>query len=436
MQLNLEQLRKSPGKKILAGMLILGIIVSLVVLNLARYKNKAGVPVKIAKAEIQPIQDNVFATGKVRLTQKQELYNYTSTTVRELFVSPGDQVQKGQILGLLDPVDLEDKLNEAKVNFNVQEANLYKVIYPRDEEIAQERAGYQMAEANYRSAQKKYERTKALFEHGAVSAKELEDAELERNIREAEYTRAGEELNMKETGPTGHERDSLQAQVEQARLQVEQAEKDFNRTVLRAEMDGVVTSVEVMAGDFVQMGTRLMTIGDAGHLEVTAGVSEADSGRLKPGQKVKITAAAQPSREYAGIVQSVSPAAVAAKTASNGSQIEVPVVIKMAGDIEGLRPGYTVDLSITTVDRESALVVPYESVMEKEGVKQVFVVENQVARLKDITTGVDTTLFTEIISGLSEGDLVIVSPEGTLRDGMRVNGTTNQSPSEEGAKTL
>lgn len=436
MQLNLERIRKVPRKKILAGVLILGIIVSVVALNLARNKKQAGVPVKIAKAEIQPIQNNVFASGKVRLTQKQELYNYTSTTVRELFVSPGDQVQKGQVLGMLDPVDLEDKLNEAKVNFNVQASNLNKAIYPRDEEVAQQRANYQRAEAGYHNAQKEYERTKTLFDQGAVSTKELDAAELEMIVKEAEYKSAGEELKMKETGPTGNERESLQSQVEQARLQVEQAEKNLNRTVLRAEMDGVVTSVEVMAGDFVQMGTRLITIGDAGQLEVTAGVSEADSGELKPGQKVKITASAQPNREYDGVIQSVSPAAVAAKTAEKGSQIEVPVVVKTVGDIEGLRPGYTVDLSITVVDKDSALVVPYESVMEKEGVKQVFVVENQVARLKDIVTGVDTALFTEILSGLSEGDTVVVSPEGTLTDGMRVNGTTDQASSQEGAKTI
>lgn len=436
MQLNLQRLRQISGKKTLAGVLILGLIVSVVALNVAKSKKQAGIPVKTAKAETKPIQDNVFASGKVRLTQKQELYNYTSTTVRELFVSPGDQVHTGQVLGLLDPVDLEDKLNEAKVNFNVQESNLNKAIYPRDEEVAQERAHYQRAEADYRNAQKEYERTKALFEQGAISAKELDEAKLEMTVKETEYKSAGEGLKMKETGPTGHERNSLQAQVEQARLQVEQAEKNLNRTVLRAEMDGVVTAVEVMAGDFVQMGTRLMTIGDAGQLEVTAGVSEADSGRLKPGQKVKITAAAQPDREYDGMIQSVSPAAVAAKTAEQGSQIEVPVIVKMVGDIEGLRPGYTVDLSITAVDKESALVVPYESVMEKEGVKQVFVVENQVAKLRDVVIGVDTALFTEILSGLAEGDTVVINPGEQLKDGDRVHEITDQPPVQEGAKTL
>ncbi|MCL6636027.1 MAG: efflux RND transporter periplasmic adaptor subunit [Peptococcaceae bacterium] len=432
MQLLKQKLTEISKKKLIAGVLILGLVVSVVAINIIKNRKPAGIPVKTAKVEVKPIQDNVFAAGRVRLTQKQEIYNYTATTVRELTVSPGDQVRKGQILGLLDPGDLEDKLNEAKVNFNVQESNLNKALYPRDEEVARERANLQRAEADYQSARRNYERIKALYEQQAVSAKELDDAETEMNMKEAEYRGAAEELKMKETGPTGHELKSLQAQVEQARLQVEQAEKNYNRTILRAEMDGVVTAVEVAAGDFVQQGTRLMTIGDASQLEVTAGVSEVDSGRLKPGQKVKISAAAQPNREYTGILHSVSPAAVTSKTADRGSQIEVPVVVKVVGDTEGLRPGYTVDLSINTVDRDSALVVPYEAVMEKDGVKKVYVVENHVAKERVVTTGIDTALLTEILSGLGEGETVIVSPGDNLKDGSRVKEATDLPPDKGG----
>lgn len=435
MRISLQSLRNVSKKKILAGVLVLGLVVSVAALSLARNKNKAIIPVKTAIVAAKPFQDNVFAAGRVRLTQKQEIYNYTATTVRELTLSPGDPVVKGQILGLLDPGDLEDRLNEARVNFNVQEANLNKALYPREEEVAQERANVQKAEADYRSAQKNYERVKILHQQGAVSARELDDAETEMMMKEAQYKNAGEGLKIKETGTTGHELESLRAQVEQARLQVEQAEKNYNRTTLRAEMDGVVTALEVASGDFVQQGTRLMTIGDASQLEVTAGVSEADSGRLKPGQKVKVTAAAQPKREYTGILHSVSPAAVTTKTADRGSQIEVPVVVKIVGDSEGLRPGYTVDLSITTVDRDSALVVPYEAVAEKEGVKKVFVLENQVAKEKLVTTGIDTALFTEILSGLTEGEAVIVSPGENVKDGSTVKEVADLPPDKGGKKT-
>lgn len=425
MGINLRILRKVSRKKIIAGVLILGIIVFAAALSTAKTKNQ-GIPVKTATAEIKPIQDNVFASGRVRLRAKQEFYTFTGTTVMELNVSPGDQVSKGQVLGLLNADELEDDYNEAKASFIATEANLSKALYPREEEVAQERANCRRAEAEYIDAQKNYERKKLLFEQGAISEKEFDDAALDMSVRETAYNIALEKLKIMESGPVGHELTALTAQIEQARYRLEQAENKLNKTVLRAEMDGVVTAVEVALGDYVQPGTRLITIGDTTQLEVTAGVSEADSGKLKPGQKVKVTTAAQPGREYSGILQSVSPGAVAAaQTTDRGSQIEVPVIVNIEGDTEGLRPGYTVDLSITTVESENALVAPYESIVEIEGLNKVFVVEDGAAKLREVTIGVDTTLFTEILSGLSEGETVVVSPPDGLTDGGRVTEAPN-----------
>lgn len=431
MRINLQRLKNISKKKMIAGVLVLGLIMFAAAYSAAR-SNSQGVPVKTATAEITPIQDNVFASGRVRLRAKQEFYTFTGTTVMELNVAPGDRVSQGQTLGLLNADEIEDDYNEAKANFIATEANLNKAIYPREEEVAQTRANCRRAEAEYINAQKNFERKKLLYNQGAISQKEFDEAELDLSIQEAEYSIALEKLKIMESGPVGHELTALNAQIEQARFRLEQEENKLNKTVLRAEMDGVVTAVEVALGDYVQPGTRLITIGDTSQLEVTAGVSEADSGRLKPGQKVIVTTAAQPDREYSGILVSVSPGAVAGGQTERGSQIEVPVIVRIEGDTEGLRPGYTVDLSITTVERDSSLVVPYESIVEKDGATKVFVVEDGVARLKDVAIGIDTALLTEILSGLSEGERVIVSPPEGLMDGGRVTVLTNL-PQDKGA---
>jgi len=211
---------------------------------------------------------------------------------------------------------------------------------------------------------------------------------------------------------------------------MELAERQLARTTLTAEMDGVVISVEVAEGDHIDPGTRLITIGNTDKVEVTAGVSEADSGRLKTGQPVKVTAAALPDREYAGVLHSVSPGALV-QNSNQGSQIEVPVIVRITGDCEGLRTGYTVDLTITTVDMENALVVPYEAVVEKDGKHKVYVVNNDIAREKTVETGLDSELYTEIKSGLKEGDTVVVSPGDFLIDGARVS-VLNNAPAAGG----
>ena len=415
-----QRLLKMSWKKLLAGVLIIGLVVSVVAFNIIKNRKPAGIPVKTAQAEIKHIQDNVFATGRVRLVEKQEFYSYKETTVREINVNPGEPVRKGQVLGLLDEDDLADNFSKAKANYAVQQSNLENELNPRPEEIAQARASYEKAEADFKNAQKKYERTNQLFEQEAVSAQELEMAELELIAKETEHKNAGARLQIKETGPTGPELASLKAQVEQARIQMELAERELARTTLTAEMDGVVIAVEVAEGDHVNPGTRLITIGNTDKVEITAGVSEADSGRLKTGQEVKVAAAALPEREYTGVLHSVSPGALVQK-GDRGSQIEVPVIVRITGDSAGLRTGYTVDLTITTVDMEKALVVPYEAVIEKDGESKVYVVHNDVASEKTVQTGLDIELYTEIKSGIKEGDTVVVSPGHSLRDGAKVS---------------
>lgn len=431
MQLNWQKLRGVSKKKILAGTLIFILIVSVVAINLIKNRNETGIPVKTALVENKPLQDNVFASGRVRLVEKQEFYTYNETTVRKINVAPGDRVHKGQVLGLLDAADFEDKYNSAKANYIVQESNLNKAVNPRAEEVAQERAAYRKAQADYHNAQKEYDRIKYLFEQGAVSARELEQAELQLIAGETGFNNAGEKLKIVESGPTGHELEALRAQVDQARIQMELAERQLNRNILKAEMDGTVITVEVAEGDHVEPGTRLIVIGNTGQVEVSAGVSETDSGRLKIGQKAKVTAAALPDQEYTGVLQSVSPGAVV-KTGNQGSQIEVPITVRIVGDAGGLRPGYTVDLAITTVDRDKALVVPYEAVVEKDGVKKVFVVENKTAKVREIKAGINTELFTEIISGLREGETVILNPGDKLKDGSLVQELKGQPPAAGG----
>ena len=421
------KLMKMSWKKLLAGVLILGLVVSVAAVSFIKNRKHEGILVITAIAETKHIQDNVFATGRLRLVEKQEFYSYTETTVRTINISPGDPVHKGQVLGLLDAGDLEDKLSNAKASYAMHQSNLEKALNPRPEELAQDRAGYKKAEADYKNAQKKYERIKQLYEQEAVSAQELETAELELIARETEYINAGARLTIKESGPTGPELASLEAQVEQARIQVELAQRQLDRNTLTAEMDGVVIAVEVAEGDHVKPGTRLITIGNTDKVEVTAGVSEADSGRLSTGQKVKVSAAAIPGSEYAGVLHSVSPGALV-QSGDRGSQIEVPVIVRITGDPAGLRPGYTVDLTINTVDMENTLVVPYEAVVEKDGQGIVYVVENGTANERKVETGLDTELYTEIKSGLKEGETVIVNPGDFITDGAKVSVLHNAPP--------
>jgi HlyD family secretion protein len=90
------------------------------------------------------------------------------------------------------------------------------------------------------------------------------------------------------------------------------------------------------------------------------------------------------------------------------------ILVEMPGNLQGC-------ISSDTVDMENTLVVPYEAVVEKDGQRIVFMVENGTAIERKVETGLDTELYTEIKSGLKEGETVIVNPGDFITDGARVS---------------
>jgi HlyD family secretion protein len=402
-------------------------------LNIYRSRAQAGVPVMTAGVEKKPLGESVFTTGRVQLADKQELYAYSSKVVKDILVKPGDKVKKGQVMGCLEAVEEENRLKEARANLALQQAEYDKVVHPLPRDIEVQRAASNSSRVALENARKKLERTEYLYHEGAVSARELETVQEEFTAAEAEYIKAKAGLDKLVNGPAGAELDALQAKLEQARAGVEIARENLAKCMLTADRDGTVLTVEAEKGDYVAAGTRLITVGDPARLEVVAGVGEADSGRLEPGQPVKITAAALPEVEFTGTVTEVAGAAIV-KNSNNGQQIEVPVKVAVDPGAQGLRPGYTVDLKIITVPERTTLVVPYEAILDKDGGKQVFVVRENRAVLRHIKTGLAGDLYIEVLEGLHEGDKIILSPGENITDGVQVKDMANPGGKAKGER--
>jgi HlyD family secretion protein len=302
-------------------------------------------------------------------------------------------------------------------------------------EIQKLKAEVDKSEAALARAKSKFENYKALYQAGAVSTREYEDAAIEYQNRDADFKIARTNLEAKESGGlvAGQEIKSLEAQLRMARAQYEKEEIRYGRTHIKAEMEGTVFTVEVSEGEAVAAQARLITVGNPDRLEISATVGEGDSGRLNAGQRVEIKAAAMPENKFRGVLSSVSLGTVAKTSERGGTSMEIPIVVSVEGDTRGLRPGYTADLDIITTERKSALVVPYEAVVEKEGGRKcVFLLENNTAKLREIKTGLNTELYIEVLEGLKEGDRVIVSPGDRIKDGAAVKEVPGAGAASQG----
>ncbi|GAB6275107.1 MAG: efflux RND transporter periplasmic adaptor subunit [Peptococcaceae bacterium] len=412
-----------PGKVLLIIGLIL-VIGATVYFNLSRQAKEAPVLVQTARVEEKDLVSTVFATGRVEALGKQEIYAESNSLLTEFTVKTGDLVEAGQVLARLEQTSLENRLEEALAGLNIQEIELAKLQNgPRSEEIAREKAALTQAELELKDAQKKLERTRQLFEQEAATRIELEEAEREAKKREANYQAAKAGYELLVNGPSKEEVETARARMEQARVEVKSIRQQIEKTVLRAGQRGTVLICNGQKGSYVSPGALLFVIGNSEQLEINADIAESDSGLLAPSQKVGFSCPAQPQKEYRGVISRVAP--TAAKSALDEAQQTSPnpavaVKIKPLGSTEGLRPGYTVDLTITTKEIKKAVVVPYEALVEKDKKQAVFVVKEGRARYTLVKTDPGNELYLQVRQGVKKGEKVIINPPKNLRPGQTV----------------
>lgn len=223
---------------------------------------------------------------------------------------------------------------------------------------------------------------------------------------------------------------SLQIAVKQSQLALSQLQDQLDSATVKAPIDGTVVSLNAVAGSegggsaqgsaaslMSAAGGSLLTIGDLNTLQANLKVNEVDSSQVAAGQKVTITGDAF-TKEYTGKVVSVAPQAqTSAGTRGNETTVEVIVSIDNSS---GLKPGYNINATIVTQEKKDALLVAPEAVTDRQGHQVVFVQNNGVAEMHTVTEGLSTDSQIEILSGLKEGEQVILNPSASLKQGDQV----------------
>lgn len=393
--------------------LMLGIGLPLVMIGVLIMVNRGGggIVVHTAKVEKRPIEQSVMSSGRLEAAEKQEFFTPVDSTLMELSVKVGDRVSKGQVLGRLDTQELGRLYQQAVSKQAGLEASLVRARAINDQ------LNLNFAEAAYQKAKNRMDRISYLYREGAVAIEELEQAKVDYAQAEAAYKEA---LIKAQQGAAAKEVASLKSQVALGAQEVNQAKERLDLATFTAQNDGVVLFVGAEKGNRVLEGTRLLVVGSDKKLEVTANINEIDAGTLHVGQPVKITCTSLPEKEFAGEVTRVAAVAVSENNNNNSNVISVPATIQVHGDTTGLKPGYTVDVNIITMDKKEFLAVPFEALVTKNGEKYVYVVEKGVAKQRKIKTEKGNELFDIVLTGLKEGEEIILSPPNNLQDGQKI----------------
>jgi HlyD family secretion protein len=368
------------------------------------YFHQTPVKVRAVAVERGPIRSLVSTNGKIEPIQNFEAHAPIATTVKSLLVKEGDHVRKGQLLLQLDDADIRTQAARARAQLKAAQANQSALTHEgTQEEVLTLNAELVKARGARDVAQHKLDALHRLQQDGAASPGEIRQAEGALQSAQADVTLLEQKQKDRYSKP---EAARIEAQTAEAQAAYDAAEDALLKSSRRAPFDGIVYSLPVKQGAFVQAGDLLLQEADLSRVRVRAFVDEPDVGRLQAGQRVEITWDAIPGRIWTGSVDTV-PSTVRLRLSRNVGETTCVVDNK---DLR-LLPDVNVGVTIVVAEHSNVLTLQRDALRIDESKPYVYrIVDNHLKR-QTIEFSLQNLTRVEITSGLSEGDLVALPAE-------------------------
>jgi len=391
--------------------------VVLAVVLFASFANRRGDSVLVRAAHIQRgnIRSVVSTNGKVEPEQNFEAHAPAPTTVKRLIVKEGDHVKKGQLLLELDDAEARSQDAHALAQLKASQADINAVERGgTQEEVFTRNAELVKARAERDATQRNLDALRILQQKNAASAGEVKDAENKLQAAQADLQLVQEKQKDRYSRP---EVAKVEAQKSDAQAAYDAALDILAKSHIRAPFDGVVYTLPVRQGVFVQAGELLLQEADLSKVLIRTFVDEPDVGRLASGQRIEVTWDAVPGRIWQCTLNAV-PSAVKLRGTRNVGEA---TCIVPNSDFK-LLPNVNVGVSIITAEHDRVLTAPREAVHLDDGKSYIFeIVDNELKR-RDVETSVSNLTDVEITKGIAEKSLIVLGSTNAkpLRPGMSV----------------
>ena len=328
---------------------------------------------KIARASINEeitLVGNLIGEATVAVAPR------TAGRLHEISVKLGDRVNRGQRIAQIEDFEIKEQVKQAEAAQEVSQAT-----------IRQREADLQLAKTNV-------ERSRSLFERQLLPKQTLDD-------NEARYQSAVASVDL------------AKAQNSQSKARLDELRINLANTIITSPVTGFVARRAVDPGAFVGQNAPIVDVVDITSVRLVANVVEKDLTQLARGDTTTVGVDAFPGETFTGRIARVSPILdPATRTAS--LEIEIP-----NPDLR-LKPGMYARVGILTNTKKEALVAPANSVIDLGGRRGVFQPINNSAVFRAVQVGTEQLDKVEILSGLDEGEVVITTGAGALRDGDRI----------------
>jgi len=343
------------------------------------------------------IQHAIVDTGYVQAADNYDLYAQQGGRVNNIPVKVGDNIKKGQVIMVLENLDLSMSSEQLRISLNQARSA-----------AASAEAAINGLKIDLRDAETKYARVKELYAAGAVSKAELDEAG---SLVEKYQTNSQDQSNNLKIA---------QSQVDTYIKLIAQSEQKEAQLEVKSPINGTVMELPVKQEQAVAYGSLLVRVAQAADLEIKADLLSDDLGEVKLGQKVQVTAPVMGEKVLNGEIIKIYPQAEEKQSALGVIQRRVPVIIALEStDI--LKPGYETRVNIITAKEEDVVLIPREAVRSTaDGKKEVMLVDKGRVVFRSVKTGLLDSKNIEITEGLKAGDQIIKDASVTLKEDTRV----------------
>lgn len=432
-------------KKLIIGLSILAVFIVFIVVGvlnsdqLATSATKVTLSVNTEEAATRKIVSEVTVKGSVKPIEDEKVYSSILAQVDTLNIEPGDNINKDDVLLTFNDTEytqLLSQLEQSEKSLLIQDESLVDSNQRDQEALNQAKqladqlsVAKEQTERSLETAVENHEKNLQLFSAGALSSDQLKASEdnitnlkekLQLDITAWDNAKVSYNNQLASGQNTSIiQRDIQSLQTEDLATRV----KDYDLEVL-SPISGTVLSVSVEEGSMVNQTIPVVEVADLSNFIVEAYVSEFNGPSLQLGQTATIKTRSLNPIEFNGEITYISPQAEndpTSNSATKAVKVEITLTDYDATTEALLKPGYTVDTTITLATKEEAVVVPILSTLkDKEGNYFVYVVdEENIVEKRIIEFGILSDLEVEVV-GVEKGESVILNPSSQVKDGMEV----------------
>jgi HlyD family secretion protein len=368
------------------------------------------VSVQVEPAKRGPIAETISAEAVLFPVQQSVIAPKITSTVGTFYVQRGSRVKKGQDLVKLENADLTAAAEQSKGDFEQAQASYAATTGATiPEQVQKAELDAAAAKSNYDAQKKVYDARKTLFEQGAIPRKDLDAAQVALSQANSQNEQAQKQLQDLQRIGKQLALQTANAQLTSAGGKYNAARAALSYSIIKSPINGVVTDRPLFPGEIATANQPILTVMDLSRVIAKAHIPGAQAALIKVGNpaEIKIPNVDEPVKAK---VTLVSPALDTGSTT-------IEVWVETAKPPAELKPGMTVEVTITSKTAKDALLVPASAVFKSDTGEIVLVAgSDEKAYQKVVQTGIRNKEDVQILSGIKEGDLVITSGGYALPD--------------------